>query len=122
MSSTTAGRRGMAWALGMLALVAAGAWAEEPRLAEYFGFLPLEIYKLDARIGSVLVRDLDGDKVGDVAVINNGRSRIDLLLGGQKAAEDESYSAHRQTRARPYTGLSGLVDHGRASSWMVSST
>ena len=101
MSSTTAGRRGMAWALGMLALVAAGARAQEPRLAEYFGFLPLEIYKLDARIGGVLVRDLDGDKVGDVAVINNGRSRIDLLLSGPKEAGDEPSSARAEANQVP---------------------
>ncbi len=68
------------------AVVGAPALADEPRLAEYFGFLPPEIYKLDARIGNVLVRDLDGDKVDDVAIVNNGRSRIDLLLSGKAPA------------------------------------
>src|SRR5437867_2821023 len=92
MIRDTAGRRVMARGLGILALTAAAARADEPRLAEFFGFRPLEIYKLDARIGGVLVRDLDGDKIGDVAVINNGRSRIDLLLSGAKAAEDEPSS------------------------------
>src|SRR3954464_1112159 len=81
---------GAAVGLGVLTLGGAAARADEPRLAEYFGFLPLEIYKLDARIGGVLVRDPDGDKVGDIAVINNGRSRIDLLFSGRKTAEDES--------------------------------
>src|SRR5438128_241220 len=91
MRRTTVRRRiKAAVGFGILALIGAVARADEPRLAEYFGFLPLEIYKLDARIGGVLVRDLDGDKVGDIAVINNGRSRIDLLLSGAKAAEDES--------------------------------
>jgi hypothetical protein len=59
------------------------AGADEPRLAEYFGFLPLEIYKLDPRINNLLLKDLDGDKICDVAVVNNGRSRIDLLLSGK---------------------------------------
>ncbi|HEX8202627.1 MAG TPA: VCBS repeat-containing protein, partial [Isosphaeraceae bacterium] len=90
MTRTTQRRRvTAALGLGVLALIGTTARADEPRLAEYFGFLPLEIYKLDARIGGVLIRDLDGDKVGDIAVINNGRSRIDLLLSGPKAPGDE---------------------------------
>lgn len=87
--------------LGLLALTPAAARADEPRLAEYFGFLPLEIYKLDARIGGVVVRDLDGDQVGDIAVINNGRSRIDMLLSGRKAAEDDSSSARAEANQVP---------------------
>jgi hypothetical protein len=73
---------------------------DPPRLAEYFGFLPLEIYKLDPRINNVSVRDLDGDKVADVVVANNGRSRIDLLLSG-KAGADESQSAKGETNHVP---------------------
>jgi hypothetical protein len=57
--------------------------ADEPRLSEYYGFQPLEMYKLDPRIKGLLVRDLDGDKVDDIAVVNNGRSRIDLLLSSK---------------------------------------
>ncbi len=61
--------------------------ADEPRLADYFGFLPTEVYKLDPRINNLVVRDLDGDKVEDVAVVNNGRSRIDLLLSTRKPGD-----------------------------------
>jgi hypothetical protein len=62
--------------------------AEKPRLADYFGFLPLEIYKLDQRIGHLLLRDLDGDQVADIVVSNNARSRIDLLLTSRPAAAE----------------------------------
>lgn len=72
-----------------LAVQGGRASGDEPRLAEYFGFQPLEIYKLDNRISGLLVRDLDGDEVDDVAVINNARSRIDLLLSGKGPADDE---------------------------------
>src|SRR5262249_47735215 len=65
----------------------------EPRLAEYFGFRPLEIYKLDARINNLLVRDLDGDKADDIIVVNNGRSRIDLLLSGKATAGEAGAGA-----------------------------
>jgi hypothetical protein len=69
------------------------ARADEPRLADYFGFLPLEVYKLDSRISNLLLKDLDGDKVDDIVVVNNGRSRIDLLLSVKKADDDEDTSA-----------------------------
>ena len=32
-----------------------------------------------SRIGNLLLKDLDGDKIDDIVVVNNGRSRIDLL-------------------------------------------
>ena len=67
----------------------AAARADEPRLAEYFGFLPVEVYKLDNRVGNLLVKDLDGDKIDDILVVNNGRSRIDLLLSTKKPGSPE---------------------------------
>ena len=33
-----------------------------------------------------MLKDLDGDKTGDILVVNNGRSRIDLLLSSKKPA------------------------------------
>ena len=87
MMRAIAGRRkALILALGLMAPALAGA-ADEPRLADYFGFLPLEVYKLDTRIGNLLIRDLDGDKVDDIAVANNARSRIDLLLSGKKPGD-----------------------------------
>ena len=80
-------RLGAALWIGLAWAGAPAARADEPKLAEYFGFKPLEIYKLDARISNLVVRDLDGDKVDDVAVVNNGRSRIDLLLSGKGPAD-----------------------------------
>ena len=56
---------------------------DEPKLADYFGFLPLEIYKLDPRISNLMVKDLDDDTVGDIVVSNNSRSRIEILLSGK---------------------------------------
>src|SRR5690606_36749917 len=55
----------------------------KPRLADYFGFLPMELYKLDYRIGYLTLADVDGDGTDDVIVANNARSRIDLLLSSR---------------------------------------
>ncbi len=54
--------------------------APDPKLADYYGFLPLEIYPLGDRIAGLTTGDWDGDGTDDLAVINNARSRIDLLL------------------------------------------
>ena len=66
------------------------------RLADYFGFLPLELYKLDTRIGNLQLKDLDGDKIDDIIVSNNGRSRIDLLLSTKKPADDKASRPFRK--------------------------
>ncbi len=54
-------------------------------LAGYYGFLPVEITKVDPRAHSVVAGDFNHDSLGDLAVVNNGHSRIDLLLQLAKA-------------------------------------
>ena len=72
--------------------------AEAPKLADYFGFQPMEIYKLERRIGNLMIRDLDGDKTGDIIVGNNARSRIDLLLSSKRPAQEvESRPFRKET-------------------------
>ena len=72
--------------------------ADAPKLADYFGFQPMEIYKLERRIGNLMIRDLDGDKTGDIIVGNNARSRIDLLLSSKRPAEEaESRPFRKET-------------------------
>ncbi len=68
----------------------------KPKLADYFGYLPLELYKLEHRIGNLLLKDLDGDKTDDVVVSNNARSRIDLLLSTKKPDDDQSNRPFRK--------------------------
>jgi hypothetical protein len=84
-------------ALGQAA--GAGLAGDESRLADYFGFLPLEIYKLDTRITGLVLVDLDGDRTNDIVVINNARSRIDLLLSGKKAAPGDGAGSTRSKDA-----------------------
>ena len=89
-----AGSRVVLNILAILSLIGAGlARADDPKLADYFGFLPLEVYKLDTRMNNLLVKDLDGDKTEDVIVANNSRSRIDLLLSTKAAVGDDKTPA-----------------------------
>ncbi|CAN5841435.1 VCBS repeat-containing protein [soil metagenome] len=76
---------------GLLAGIFLGSMArsQSTDLAEYYGFQPLEIYKLDTRISNLLIADFDGDGIDDVAVANNARSRIDLLLSSEGPADEQ---------------------------------
>ncbi len=49
-------------------------------LEDYYGFETLEILKLDWELGPPLIEDLNGDRLNDVIVCNNRKSRIELLL------------------------------------------
>lgn len=80
----------------VFAVAASGIRADEPRAADYYGFLPLEVYKLDTRISGLLLKDFDGDKVDDIAVINNARSRIDLLFSAKKGSVAEAAPSRRE--------------------------
>jgi len=88
---------------GLLTSLALFLWAPstlaqptDKKLADYFGFQPLELYKLDNRIGNLHLADLDGDNVDDIFVTNNGRSRIDLFLSSKKPDDDNSSRPFRK--------------------------
>lgn len=65
-----------AGALALAAMVAAGR--AEP-LANRFGFGGPEIFPIDNAIGLLQAADLDGDGLKDLVVVNNARSKINLL-------------------------------------------
>ena len=85
---------GLLTGAGPSAMSRADEPVEKPKLADYFGFLPLELYKLDYRIGNLTVADFDGDGTADVLVANNARSRLDLLLSSKRP--------EGQAEARPF--------------------
>jgi hypothetical protein len=49
-------------------------------LSQYYGFGPLEIFKLERRSQSMLPGDFNGDGRTDLVLIDNSHSRLDLLL------------------------------------------
>src|SRR5262245_56244029 len=45
-----------------------------------FGFSGPEIFPIDNQIGQLRVADLDGDGLNDLIVVNNSRSKLNLLI------------------------------------------
>ncbi|MCH9723941.1 MAG: VCBS repeat-containing protein [Planctomycetes bacterium] len=54
--------------------------AEKINLAQYYGFKPLEIFKLSSRSSNMLAEDFNADGKKDLVLIDNSNSRIDILL------------------------------------------
>jgi hypothetical protein len=55
-----------------------GQPADAPSLAEYFGFMPLEVVRIGNGAGPLVVADVDGDGLNDVVVANDRESRIEV--------------------------------------------
>jgi len=67
-------------ALGMWWVLVSGmAWGQGPR-TNRFGFTGPEIFPIDNLISQLRVADLDGDGLQDLIVVNNARSKLNLLL------------------------------------------
>ncbi|MEW6301885.1 MAG: VCBS repeat-containing protein [Verrucomicrobiota bacterium] len=63
--------------LGLLVLSTAGAQASGS--TNRFGFAGPEIFPIDQQFGQIRAADLDGDGLQDLVVVNNSRSKINLL-------------------------------------------
>ncbi len=57
-----------------------GGQADSDDLAEYYGFKEMEIVKLDWGILDLQIADFNGDGRNDIAVANNRKARIELLI------------------------------------------
>ena len=58
-----------------------------PELAPYYGFQPIEIYKVDDRSSDLKAADLTGDGRLDLLSVDNGHSRLDLLRQREQPSE-----------------------------------
>lgn len=70
-------RAGLVLAFASLSSLAS---AEDSSLSQYFGFKPVEIHKLAERSENMLTGDLNHDGLTDIVLVDNGHSRLDLLL------------------------------------------
>lgn len=79
------------WGLN-LAFAADPATDSTSELSEFFGFRPLELFKLESRSGNMLAGDLNHDGLTDLALVDNSNSRIDILLQRKNAADQKERS------------------------------
>ncbi|MFK7777846.1 MAG: VCBS repeat-containing protein, partial [Gimesia sp.] len=79
--------------------------AEKINLAQYYGFKPLEIFKLSSRSSNMLSKDMNADGLNDLVLIDNSHSRIDLLL--QKSGKD------KQTEEEPEQPVNSIPNDAR---------
>lgn len=81
--------------VGIVTPVAAEDVPAPSKLAQFFGFRPLEIFKLETRSANLLAGDVDRDGLVDLVLVDNSHSRIDVL---------------RQRKARPATEKAAAPD------------
>ncbi len=53
---------------------------DSSELAQYFGFQPLELYKLERRSANLSTGDFNDDGLRDMVIVDNSHSRLDLLI------------------------------------------
>ena len=61
--------------------------AEESTLAQYYGFKPVEVFKLSDGSANMLTGDLNHDGLTDLILFDNLHSRLDLLIQRKAAPE-----------------------------------
>jgi hypothetical protein len=72
-------------------LSSTGAESIDPNnLAAYYGFDEYEIIKLDWGIGDLRVADFNGDGRSDIAVVNDRKARIELLIQKESVGPGET--------------------------------
>ena len=107
--------------LGLFVLVLAGhsqstlatAPADDSNdLAQYYGFKPLEVYKLARRSANMVAGDFNHDGLTDLVLADNSHSRLDLLQQRRKPDEKkpgEKFPFARR-RQRRFTRICRIVD------------
>lgn len=86
--------------------------AQKNELPRHFGFGPLEIFKIEHGISQLRTADFNNDGTTDVAVANNGKSTIEVLL--QRSVEPDEPEKPEE--------VNELVNHWRFERKKVSVT
>lgn len=82
-------------------------------LAQYYGFRPVELYKLEKRSANILAADLNDDRRTDLILIDNSNSRFDLLEQLEKINPTET-APPGSSRAN-FIGSDGRFKHIKIS-------
>ena len=71
--------RATAFALSLAVIVVIAVAARADEVTNRFGFTGPEIFPIDNQIGLLHAADIDGDGLNDLIVVNNNRSKINIL-------------------------------------------
>ncbi|MEI6474448.1 MAG: VCBS repeat-containing protein [Planctomycetota bacterium] len=85
--------------LAFLTASAVGLAADD--IARHFGFLPLEVLKVDPKAGPFVVADMNGDGLEDLLVVDNFKNRIDVNFQKKGAKETDEAPAVRGVNEFP---------------------
>ncbi len=85
--------------LAFLTASAVGLAADD--IARHFGFLPLEVLKVDPKAGPFIVADMNGDGLEDLVVVDNFKNRIDVNFQKKGAKETDEAPAVRGVNEFP---------------------
>jgi hypothetical protein len=106
--------RGLVLMAGLTGLIAPLSRADEPSLADFFGFDDLEVVKIDRNAGPILVADMNGDGLQDLIAVNNFASRIEIHYQKKNASPTDELE--------PVKGVNKFPDHWRFRREFVSVT
>ncbi len=88
-------------ALGAAVMFASPARADDPLLADFFGFGGLEVVKIDRAAGPIAVADMNGDGLLDLIAVNNRASRIEIHYQKRNASPDDEIRAPTRVNEFP---------------------
>ncbi|MFH1717413.1 MAG: VCBS repeat-containing protein, partial [Planctomycetota bacterium] len=73
-----------------VAIPAVAEQVDSGDISQYYGFEQIEIIKLDWGIQDLSVADFNGDGRNDIAIVNNIKARIELLVQKESVGPDET--------------------------------
>jgi hypothetical protein len=102
LNNLTFFRRGLSW-FAFLAVIAAFNGLAANTNLNRFGFSGPEIFPIDNQLSQLRVADLDGDGRNDLIVVNNARSKINLLYNqtGKTNAPQRMAAVKRELNELP---------------------
>ena len=72
---------------------------KQVELSQFYGFKPLEIFKMSLRSANMVRGDFNNDGLVDIIIADNSKSRIDLLQQRKTKPKKEAVSADRDVNA-----------------------